>query len=82
MSDLISAPMTLTSLAQSFDRIAQVTHGIVRNRAAKSAAQLRYVAQATLTGSISTDDAWIWADTAVGQLMSDKQQLAKKASRR
>lgn len=82
MSDIISAPVALTSLAQAFDRIAQVTHGLVRNRATKSAAQLRYVAQQNIIGSISTEDAWMWADTAVGQLLSDKQQLAKKARQR
>ena len=82
MSDLISAPVTLTRLAQSFDTIAGFTRGIARNRAARSAAQLRFVAQQTTTGAMSVEDAWLWADTAVGQLLNDQQQLAKKAGRR
>ena len=77
----ISAPITLSSLAQRFDTIADASQGVAKAKAARNAQQLRFVAQRTIQGAMTTDQAWIWADAAAGQLLTDDNQLERKARR-
>lgn len=82
MSDILSALIALTRLAQAFDRIARTSVGAHRRRAMRDARQLRLVAQETVRGIRSTDYAWVWADTAAGQLMNDHRQIETRARAR
>lgn len=76
-----TAAVALTTLAQRFDDLAAVLQGRNQRRAMRNAAQLRTVAQLSVTNRVSVDEAWAWADAGAGQLINDKQQLDKKGKR-
>lgn len=75
---LFTAPVLCTRLAHRFDDLASVAQGVLKRKAARNAQQLRKVAQLTMAGYMTTDDALIWADAAAGQLTSDRGQFDRK----
>ena len=78
---MTTAAFTLTLLAQRFDDLASVTQGVLKRKAQRHAKQLRDTAHLTIHGHLTTDQAWNWADRAAGQLITNNDQLDRKAKR-
>jgi hypothetical protein len=74
---MITAFETLINLARRFEQMRNDAPTVnARRRAERNAKQLRWIALELHHGKRTTDDGWIWADAAAGQLIHDRGQLA------